>query len=105
MVGIAGNAPTFDAGLFRSTAPLYSSFGDLHRLGIMDQFRPGSGNDTLTVEDVWFSLRLPSLTYGQFMYEYDGQLQVSLIVGTKYSEKRDLEMYFDIVKEWLYALV
>jgi hypothetical protein len=43
--------------------------------------------------------------YTNFLYEYDGQLQVSLVVGGKYSLPRDLEMYFGIFNDLFNLLI
>ena len=108
LFALLGNAPVFDKNLFRNTAPIYSSFGDLTRLNILESYRPGcrAGKDeTIEVRDMWFSLRLRSKSYANFIMQYDGQLQVMLCVGGRYSSKREVEMYEEVTREWLACLM
>ena len=102
-----GNSPSSDStfSILRNTTPIYSSFGEMSRLGLFDSFRPEAKNEVLTVEDLYFTIRLPFPSYTNFLYEYNGQLQVSLVVGGKYSSLEELEMYFGIFRELFSSVI
>lgn len=87
------------------TAPLFSSFGDLSRLGYLEDFRPSTCNNTLTVDDLDFSLRstIPASCFS--FYEYDGRFTIKTCNGRKFRSNKEMKLQSLIVKELFEALV
>ena len=100
------NVEKIDISAYADNAtPTFASLGDMTRLGILESFRPSSGNDTLVVEDLDFSLRhlLPFVAY--LFYEYDGRFQVRTVTGKGYCTKEEMRLRVEVVKELFDALV
>ena len=90
---------------FMTTAPIYSSFGDLGRFGFLEGFRPSAMNDTLTVNDIDFSMRVPLPSPFVAFFEYDGQFRVKMSIGRKYSFAGEMDLRTRIIKELFDALI
>ena len=88
-----------------TTPPIYSSFGDLGRLGFLEGFRPLAMNDTLTVDDIDFSMRNPLPSPSIAFFEYDGQFRVRMSIGRKYSYAGEMDIRARIIKELFDALI
>ena len=94
-----------DTSAFMTNAQIFTSFGDMTRLGYFESFRPSSKNDTLTVDDIDFSIRciLPSTAFA--LFEYDGRFRVKTLNGRKFASLEDLSLQASIVKELFDALI
>ena len=86
---------------FETSPPLYSSFGDLSRLNILEAFRPLVANTTITVNEVAFGIRQRLPYIGAYFLQYDSQIRIYLHGGGKFSSQEDVETHAEIVKEWL----
>ena len=93
------NVEKFDMKGLTSTAMMYTSFGDMGRLGLLEGFRPSASNDTITVENIDFSLRtlLPSSFYT--LYEYDDQLHLRISVGEKFGFGGEMNIRTRVIRE------
>ena len=90
---------------FMTTAPIISSFGDLTRLGYLEDFRSSAQNETLTIDDVDFTVRLtlPSTSFS--IFEYDGKLRLTMSTGRKFSSEGEMELRARLVKELFNELI
>ena len=91
---------TFDLDGFKNTAPPFTSFGDMTRLNIFEQFRPSSGNEALVVENLDYSNRFPMPAVPYSFFEYDGIFHLICHIGKKYATQEHIELYANMVKEW-----
>ena len=84
--------------------PIFTSFGDMTRLGLLESFRPSSGNNTLVVNDIDFTTRstLPNPHFSFF--QYDGRFVVKLVHGKMFASKEDTQLRARVVREWFNAL-
>lgn len=88
-----------------NVSPSTSSFGDLTQLGYLKSFLPSSGNKTLTVEDVDWSVRsnLPNCIAG--FYQYDGQFRVTVTKGAQYTTQEEMNAEGKVLEDWLQAII
>lgn len=84
--------------------PLFTSFGDMTRLGLLESVRPPKGNGTLVVDDIDFTTRstLPNPHFSFF--QYDGRFVVKIVHGKTFSSEKDMELRARIIKEWFSVL-
>ena len=92
--------PELDITPFMSNAaPTFGSLGDLTRLGILESFRPSSGNETLVVDDIEFSIRstLPAASFSFF--EYGGRFKVRSVTGRRFCSEEEMKLRVEIMRE------
>ena len=84
-----------------NVSPSTSSFGDLTQLGLLNSFLPSSGNSSLIVEDVAWSMRsnMPNGIAG--FYQYNGQFRMTVTRGAKYTTQEELDLEGRMLKEWM----
>ena len=84
---------------------IFTSFGDMSRLGILEAFRPSSGHETLIVDELDFTIRstLPGTEF--VLYQYDGRFCIRTSNGRRFMSVEDVELQCRIVKDLFSALV
>ena len=98
--------PSSDLNAFAAViAPMYTSFGDMTRLGIMERFRPAHGNASLVVEDLDYANRFEMPPNANCFFEYDGRFRVVCVIGARHTTQAKMDFYLRLVKEWFDAVV
>ena len=94
-----------DKSLFMTSAQIFTSFGDMTRLGHFESFRPSSQHDTLVVDDIDFTIRckLPGTAFA--LFEYDGYFRVKTLNGRQFASVEDINLQASIVKELFNTLI
>ena len=98
------NVEKLDLGAIMTTAPIYSSIGDLGRLGLLESFRPSARNDTLTVDEVDFSARNLMPCPYNVSIEYDERFHLRVTVGKKFAFG-EMGLRLKVVKDLFDALI
>ena len=93
------NVDEVDMTPFKAPAPIYSSIGDLGRLGLLEEFRPSSQKKTLTVDEVDFSLRNPMPCPYNVFFEYDGRFHLRIAIGKNFAFEGEMEIRERVVRE------
>ena len=89
----------------KNIAPMYTSFGDMTRLKIFEQFRPSAGNDVLVVEDLDYSNRFPYPGVPYSFFEYDGIFHLICHSGLKHATQEKMNLHVGLVKEWFDVVI
>ena len=79
--------------------PIFTSFGDMTRLGLLESVRPPSGNGTLIVNDIDFTTRstLPNPHFSFF--QYDGRFVVKVVHGKAFASEKDMQLRAKVIRE------
>ena len=79
---------------------MYTSFGDMTRLGIMEKFRPVHGNASLIVENLDCANRFEMPPNANCFFEYDDRFRIICVIGAKHTTQAKMDFYLKLVKEW-----
>ncbi|KZT04207.1 uncharacterized protein LAESUDRAFT_728445 [Laetiporus sulphureus 93-53] len=95
------NNPDLELDFHGSIAPACTSIGDMTRLGYLEAFRPASGHKTLIVEDLTTTAHSGSPGAVMNVVQYDNELRLKLVRGSKFTTQEDLDLQGRVLKEWI----
>ena len=79
---------------------LFTSWGDMSRLNVLEQFRPSNDNNALVVENLDFSIRFTFSCFSFVFWQYNGEFQLRCFSGVKYTTQEKMDLMVALVKEW-----
>lgn len=98
--------PEVDMGMFMANAaPTFGSLGDMGRLGILEIFRPSTGNGKIVVDELEFNIKSSLPAAGFSFFEYDGRFQVRSVTGKRFCTEEEMKLRMEIIKELFDSLL